>query len=169
MITMMVVVREIKVREGGGGTSIFVPLGSTSISKFLPLRRPPFSTYIYIQAVPAPPIAGLLRQARTQSFHATPGFQPARVPARRVLYKSAPVTPISCSSPGGSGATNLHARARSVAPHFHSRLAPGALHPRFSLGRGTYLPKSGVSSPFSNPPAMKVLMSTVNMASCSLL
>ena len=66
---------------------------------------PPRDLRQCLQAVPSPPTAGLLRQARTQSVRPAP-LQPARVPVRRVqTYRSAPETP-------------FHARARLRSPTF---------------------------------------------------
>ena len=48
------------------------PLRSITILEFLPLRRPSFSTFLYLQAVPSPPTAGLLRPAQTRSVRPAP-------------------------------------------------------------------------------------------------
>ena len=47
-------------------------------------------------------------------------------------------------------------QARSGAPHFHARARSGAAH--FSLGRGTYLLKYGVSTPPPPPPGGNILL-----------
>ena len=60
--------------------------------EFLPLRRPSFSTFLYLQAVSSPPTAGLLQPARARSV--PPALRgPSRPECRQTRpTKSAPET-----------------------------------------------------------------------------
>ena len=87
------------------------PLRSITILEFLPFQRPSFSKFLYLQAVPSPPTAGLLRPARTRSFRpASRGYsRPECQPTRPTSRLQRP---------------QFHARAPSRALHFHARAAP---------------------------------------------
>ena len=99
---------------GGGGALPYVHIGayyapehndkknllwSITVLQFLPLRRPSFSKFIDLQALPSPPTAGLLWQARTQSVCEAPRDYSRPECQPDASYMSAPENPISHSSP----------------------------------------------------------------------
>ena len=82
----------------------------------------------FLQAVPSPPAAGLLRPAQTQSVWPAPRGYSRPECQPDASYKLAPEAPISSSSPLQSPAFSRSSRSRA---------------PDFSLCRGTYLLRCG--------------------------
>ena len=141
---------------GGGGTSICMHIG------YVPQERPPFSalnfrsgayhfhkfpknlfrsiTILHILADFAVPETIIFNISLISTCSSPPTAGAARTQRRGLARR-----------PGSSGESHFHAKtdqARSGAPHFHTRpgVRSGALA-KFSLCRGTCLPKFGVSTP----------------------
>ena len=160
---------------GGGGTPICMHIG------YVPRERPPFSalnfrsgayhfhkfpkknpfrsiTILHFLADFAVPETIIFKISLISTRSSPPTAGSARTQrrglARRVL--AVPESPISTlkTDQARSGAPPPpHFQARSGGPHFHAR--PGARSGAlayFSLCRGTYLPKFGVSNPPPPPP-----------------
>ena len=107
------------------------PLRSITILEILPLRRPSFSKFLYLQAVSSPPTAGLLRPARARSI------RPALRGYSRLECQTHPTNqlrrpPISRASPLQRP---TFSRSRPLQRPAFSRSSCSRAH--FSLRRGT--------------------------------
>ena len=114
------------------GASAF--LAARQILHFLPFWRPPYSTFLYIQAIHCHPRPAYCSQPKRKAFGQRPG----------VTRSGRPECQPECQP-------DTSYKVSSGDPHFHAQARTGA--PHFSLSHGTYLPKYGMSAAPPPPPS----------------
>ena len=124
--------------------------------RYVPRERPPFSALnfrsraspFYSFAVPAT----IIFKFSVRSSRSSPPKADLLQPARMGRTQSVRAAPPRLAA--GQSASQTRPTVSSGDPHVHARARSGAPPPIFSLCRGIYLPKFGVSAP--PPPGISI-------------
>ena len=108
------------------------PLWSITILHFLPLQRPSFSKCLYLQAIHHRPRPAYCSQPECKAFGQCPRVTAGQSASQTRPTKSVPETRIFTVE---------------LTPELCIFMLNSVQSPHFSLCRGTYIPKFGVSAP----------------------